>query len=151
MVICSHVPILFIFFIYFFLICLLKILLKERTSFFFKCVWFKLLDFSLSFLLLFSLDIETKQTYRFYYVLKLSMYMLQMEMVSHLKIIKYVAWGGSRENAEVMNIATQSGHGGRYREISNIRICSGKCFQIEGFILLSVSNTMFVFLHCEDH
>lgn len=150
MVICSHVPILFILFIYFFLICLLKILLKERMSFF-KCVWFKLLDFSLSFLLLFSLDIETKQTYRFYYVLKLSMYMLQMEMVSHLKIIKYVAWGGSRENAEVMNIATQSGHGGRYRELSNVRICSGKCFQIEGFILLSVSNPMFVFLHYEYH
>lgn len=150
MVICSHVPILFIFSIYFFLICLLKILLKEKMSFF-KCVWFKLLGFSLSFLLLFSLDIETKQTYRFYYVLKLSMYMLQMEMVSHLKIIKYVAWGGSRENAEVMNIATQSGHGGRYREISNIRIYSGKCFQIEGFILLSVSNPMFVFLHYEYH
>lgn len=150
MVICSHVPILFIFSIYFFLICLLKILLKEKMSFF-KFVWFKLLGFSLSFLLLFSLDIETKQTYRFYYVLKLSMYMLQMEMVSHLKIIKYVAWGGSRENAEVMNIATQSGHGGRYREISNIRIYSGKCFQIEGFILLSVSNPMFVFLHYEYH
>lgn len=105
----------------------------------------------MSFLLLFSLDIETKQTYRFYYVLKLSMYMLQMEMVSHLKNIKCVACGGSRENAEVMNIATQSGHGRRYREISNIRICSSKCFQIEGFILLSVSNSMFVFLHYECH
>lgn len=79
------------------------------------------------------------------------MYMLQMEMVSHLKNIKCVACGGSRENAEVMNIATQSGHGGRYREISNIRICSSKCFQIEGFILLSVSNPMFVFLHYEYH
>lgn len=105
----------------------------------------------MSFLLLFSLDIETKQTYRFYYVLKLSMYMLQMEMVSHLKNIKCVACGGSRENAEVMNIATQSGHGGRYREISNIRICFSKCFQIEAFILLSVSNPMFVFLHYEYH
>lgn len=53
--------------------------------------------------------------YTFYYVLKLSMYMLQMEMTSHLKNIKYVACGGSRENAEGMNIAIQSGHGGRYR------------------------------------